>query len=162
MQRKNGITFLTNLDWQNYIAIGISLLTLLFTLWVYFKHDSVLKTLEKEKLEREAAENKQARFDVQYDWLFVQHILCLQNIGKSTARNILVSIESKVPLTFQNGTRQYRIEQLEVTEKADSIPLVGKFQHAIKVKITWDDESGIGVTQTSFVEDKGGNEFMRI
>lgn len=148
------------MDWQNFIAIVISVLTLLFTLWVYFKHDHEIKTLEKEKLEREALENKRAHFDVQYDWLFVRHILCLQNNGKSTAKNIVVSIESKKTLTFQGGTTRYKINQLEVTEKAAPIPLTGGYQHAIKVKLTWDDESGIGVTQTAFVESKGGNEFM--
>jgi hypothetical protein len=146
------------MDWSDWIAIA----ALGFSLWVYFKHDKEIKSLEKEKLEREAIENKRARFDVKYDWLFVRHILCLQNNGKSTARNIIVSIESKEPLTFQDGTTQYRINQLEVKEKSEQIPLIGDFQHAIKLKLTWDDESGKGVTQTAFVEDEGGNEFMRI
>lgn len=150
------------MDWQNIIAIGISLLTLLFTLWVYLKHDREIKTLEKEKLEREALENKRAHFDVQYNWLLVNHILCLQNTGKSTAKNIVISIESKEPLTFQDGTQKYRINQLEVTEKSEQLPLIGDFQHAIKVKLAWDDESGEGVTQTACVEDNGGNELMRI
>lgn len=150
------------MELQNCIAIGIFIITLLFTLWVYLKHDSKIKTLEKEKLEREALENKQARFDVQYNWLLVNHTLSLQNIGKSTAKNIVIDIESKEPLTFPDGTTQYRLNQLEMTEKAEPIPLINGNPHAIKVKLTWDDESGIGVTQTSFVEDKGGNEFMRI
>lgn len=145
------------MDWSDWIAIA----ALVFSLWVYFKHDKEIKSLEKEKLEREAMESKRARFDVQYDWLFVRHILCLQNIGKSTAKNIVISIESKEPLTFQDGTTQYRINLLEVTEKAEPIPLVGGYQHAIKVTLTWDDESGKGITQTAFVEDEGGNEFMR-
>lgn len=145
------------MDWSDWIAIA----ALLFTIGVYFKHDSVLKTLEKEKLEREAMENKRARFDVKYDWLFVRHILCLQNIGKSTAKNIVISIESKETLTFQDGKTQYRINQLEVAEKSEPIALVGDYQHSIKVKLTWDDESGKGITQTAFVEDEGGNEFMR-
>jgi hypothetical protein len=149
------------MEWQNCIAIGISLTTLLFTLWVYFKHDHEIKTLEKEKLEREALENKRAHFDVQYDWLFVNHILCLQNNGKSTAKNIVIDIESNGSITFQDGTTQYRIDQLEVTEKAKPIALLGGYQHSIKVKLTWDDESGNGVTQKAFFEDKGGNEFMR-
>ena len=71
------------MEWQNCIAVGLSLATLMFTIWVYFKHDNEIKTLEKEKLEREALENKRAHFDLKYDWLFVQHILCLQNIGKA-------------------------------------------------------------------------------
>lgn len=145
------------MDWSDWIAIA----ALFFSLWVYFKHDKEIKSLEKEKLEREAMENKRARFDVLYDWLFVRHILYLQNIGKSTAKNIVISIESKEPLTFQDGTTQYRINQLEVTEKAEPIPLTGGYQHAIKVTLSWDDESGKGITQTAFVEDEGGNEFMR-
>ena len=79
------------MDWSDWIAIA----ALFFSLWVYLKHDKEIKSLEKEKLEREAMESKRARFDVQYDWLFVRHILCLQNIGKSTAKNIVISIESK-------------------------------------------------------------------
>ena len=71
------------------IAIVISAFALGFSVWVYFKHDKKIKSLEKEKLEREAMENKRARFDVQCDWLFVCHILCLQNIGKSTANKII-------------------------------------------------------------------------
>lgn len=148
------------MNWQNYIAISISLLAFLFTLWVYLKHDSEIKTLEKEKLEREALENKRAHFYVQYDWLFVRHMLCLQNVGKSAAKNIVINIKSKEPLTFQDGATQYRINQLEVTEKAESIPLIGNYQQAIKVELMWDDESGKGVTQTAFIEDKGENEFM--
>lgn len=148
------------MDWQNFIAIGISLLTLLFTLWVYIKHDHEIKTLEKEKLKREALENKRACFAVQYDWLFVHHMLCIQNIGRSTAKNIVIDIESKGSITFQDGTTQYRIDQLEVTEKAEPITLLGSYQHSIKVKLTWDDESEKGVTQTFFVEDEDGNEFM--
>lgn len=148
------------MEWQNCIAISISSITLLFTLWVYFKHDSEIKTLEKEKLEREALENKRAHFLVQYDWLFINHILNLQNTGKSTAKNIVINIESKEPLTFQDGTTKYRINQLEMTEKTESIPLIGGFQQAIKVKLVWDDDSGVGVTQTAFVETKGCNEFM--
>ena len=146
------------MDWSDWIAIT----ALCFSLWVYLKHDKEIKSLEKEKLEREAKENKRACFDVQYDWFFNYHVLCLQNKGKSTAKNIVISIESKEPLTFQNGTEQYRIDQLEMTEKSKQIPLTGGFQHAIKVKLTWDDESGEGVTQTAFVEDAGVNEFMRI
>ena len=145
------------MDWSDWIAIA----ALGFSLWVYFKHDKEIKSLEKEKLEREAMENKRAHFDVQYDWLFVRHILCFQNIGKSTAKNIVIDIESKETLTFQDGTTQYRINQLEVTEKSEPIPLTGGYQHAIKVTLTWDDESGKGITQTAFVEDEGGNEFMR-
>lgn len=149
------------MDWQSFIAIGISLLTLLFTLWGYIKHDHEIKTLEKEKLKREALENKRACFAVQYDWLFVRHMLCIQNIGRSTAKNIVIDIESKGSITFLDGTTQYRIDQLEVTEKAEPIELLGSYQHSIKVKLTWDDESGNGVTQKAFLEDKGGNEFMR-
>lgn len=145
------------MDWSDWIAI----FALAFSLWVYLKHDKEIKGLEKEKLEREALESRRAHFDVQYDWLFVQHILCLQNIGKSTARNIVVSIESKEPITFQDGSTQYRINQLEVTEKAEPISLNGSYQHAIKVKLTWDDDSGKGVTQTAHIEDKCGNEFLR-
>jgi hypothetical protein len=145
------------MDWSDWIAIT----ALGFSLWVYFKHDKEIKSLEKEKLEREAMENKRAHFDVQYDWLFVRHILCFQNIGKSTAKNIVVDIESKEPITFQDGKTQYRINQLEVTEKSEPIALVGDYQHSIKVKLTWDDESGKGIIQTAFVEDKGGNEFMK-
>lgn len=148
------------MDWQSFIAIGISLLTLLFTLWVYIKHDHEIKTLEKEKLKREALENKRACFAVQYDWLFVRHMLCIQNIGRSTAKNIVIDIESKGSITFQDGTTKYRIDQLEVTEKAEPIPLIGNYQYDIKVKLTWDDESEKGVTQTFFVEDEDGNEFM--
>lgn len=48
-----------------------------------------------------------------------------------------------------------------MTEKVE-IPLTGNYQHAIKVTLTWDDESGRGVTQTVRVEDDGVNEFMRI
>ena len=143
------------------IAIIISAFAFGFSLWVYLKHDKDIKSLEKEKLEREAKESKRAYFDVLYNWLFVRHTLCLQNIGKSTAKNIVISIESKEPLTFQDSTTQYRINQLEVTEKAEPIPLTGGYQHAIKVTLTWDDESGKGITQTAFVEDEGGNEFMR-
>ncbi|MBO6073711.1 MAG: hypothetical protein J6P74_01085 [Paludibacteraceae bacterium] len=145
------------MEWSDWIAIA----ALGFSLWVYFKHDRKIKSLEKEKLERETLENKRARFDVRYDWIFVRHVLNLQNIGKSTAKNIVISIDNKEPLTFQDGTTQYKINQLEVTEKAEPIPLNGGYQHAIKVKLTWDDESGKGVTQTAFVEDEGGNEFMR-
>ena len=149
------------MDWLDMIAITISALTLIFSLFVYFKHDKEIKSLEKEKLEREVIENKRAHFEVQYDWLFVNHVLCIQNNGKSTARNIVISIESKEPLTFQDGTTQYRIKQLEVTEKTDPIYLTGGYQHSIKVQLRWDDESGKGVMQTAFVEDKkGGNEFM--
>ena len=148
------------MDWLDMIAILISLFAFSFSVWVYIKHDKVIKTLEKDKLEREAIESKRARFDVHYDWLFVRHILCLQNIGKSMAKNIVISIESKESLTFQDGTTQYKINQLEVTEKAEPIALNGCYQHAIKVKLTWDDESGVGVTQTAFVKDEGGNEFM--
>ena len=148
------------MEWLDMIAIVISAFALGFSIWVYNKHDKEIKLLEKEKLEREAIENKRARFDVQCDWLFVCHILCLQNIGKSTAKNIVINIESKEPLTFQDGTTQYRINQLEVTEKAESIPLTGGYQQTIKVQLIWDDESGKGVTQTTFVENKGGNEFM--
>lgn len=150
------------MEWQNCIVISISFITLLFTLWVYFKHDEEIKALEKEKLEREALEIKRAHFDVQYNWLFVRHILCLQNIGKSTAKDIVINIESKEPLAFPDGTTQYRIDKLEVTEKAEQIPLMGNYQHAIKVTLTWNDESGKGVIQTAFVEDDGGNELMRI
>jgi len=146
------------MDWSDLIAIA----ALGFSLWVYLKHDKEIKSFDKEKLEREAKENKSARFEVQYNWLFVNHVLCIQNKGKSTAKNIVISIESKEPLTFQDGTTQYKINQLEVTEKSEQIPLIGNFQHSIKVKLTWDDESGEGVTQTAFVEDEGGNEFMRI
>lgn len=145
------------MNWSDWIAI----LTLVFSLWVYFKHDKEIKALEKEKLKREAVESQRARFDVQYKWLFVRHILCLQNTGKSTAKNIVINIESKEPLTFQDGSTQYRINKLEVTEKAE-IPLTGNYQHAIKVTLTWDDESGKGVTQMEHVEDDGVNEFMRI
>ena len=149
------------MEWQNCIVISISFITLLFTLWVYFKHDKEIKALEIEKLKREAVESQRARFDVQYKWLFVRHILCLQNTGKSTAKNIVINIESKEPLTFQDGSTQYRINKLEVTEKAE-IPLTGNYQHVIKVTLTWDDESGKGITQTEHVEDDGGNELMRI
>lgn len=145
------------MDWSYLIGIA----TLGFTLWVYFKHDKEIKSLEKEKLERDARENKRACFDVQYNWQFVNHELYIQNTGKSTAKNIVISIESKEPLTFQDGTTQYRINQLEVTEKAEPIQLDGGYQHAIKVKLMWDDESGKGVTQTAFVEDEGSNEFIR-
>lgn len=144
------------MDWSDWIAI----FALAFSLWVYLKHDKEIKALEKEKLEREALESKRACFDVQYYWLFVRHILCLQNIGKSTAKNIVINIESKEPITFQDSTTQYRINQLDVTEKAEPIPLIGNYQHAINVKLSWDDDSGIGVTQTAYVEDEGGNEFM--
>lgn len=145
------------MNWSDWIAI----ITLGFTLLVYLKHDKEIKALEKERLEREAAENKRAHFDVLYNWLFVQHILYLKNTGKSTAKNIVINIESKEPLTFQDGSTQYRINKLEVTEKAE-IPLTGNYQHAIKVTLTWDDESGKGVTQMEHVEDDGVNEFMRI
>ena len=145
------------MDWSDWIAIA----ALGFSLWVYFKHDKEIKSLEKEKLEREAMENKRARFDVQYKWLFVRHILCLKKKKKSTAKNIVINIESKEPLTIQDGSTQYRINKLEVTEKAE-IPLTGNYQHAIKVTLTWDDESGKGVTQMEHVEDDGVNEFMRI
>jgi len=145
------------MNWSDWIAIA----ALVFSLWVYFKHDRKIKSLEKEKLENEAMENKRARFDVQYDWLFDRHMLCLQNIGKSTAKNIVISINSKEPLTFQDGTLLYRINQLEVTEKAKPIPLIGGYQHTIKVILTWEDESGKGVTQTAFIDDEGVNEFMR-
>ncbi len=145
------------MNWSNLIAI----VALGFSLWMYFKHDKKIKSLEKEKLEHEAMENKRACFDVQYGWLFDHHKLCLQNIGKSTAKNIVISINSKEPLTFQDGTLQYRINQLEVTEKAEPIPLIGDYQHTIKVKLTWEDESGKGVTQTAFIDDEGVNEFMR-
>lgn len=143
------------------IAIIISVLALGFSIWVYFKYDKVIKSLEKEKLEREAMENKRAHFDVQYNWLFVNHELILRNTGKSTAKNIVISIESNEPLTFQDGTTQYRLSQLEETEKSDSIPLIGGYQHAIKMKLTWDDESGKGVTQTAFLEDESNNGLMR-
>lgn len=145
------------MNWSNLIAI----VALGFSLWMYFKHDKKIKSLEKEKLEHEALENKRARFDVRYDWIFVRHVLNLQNIGKSTAKNIVISINSKEPLTFQDGTLQYRINQLEVTEKAEPIPLIGDYQHTIKVKLTWEDESGKGVTQTAFIDDEGVNEFIR-
>lgn len=145
------------MNWSDWIAI----ITLGFTLLVYLKHDKEIKALEKERLEREAAESKRAHFDVQYKWLFVRHILCLKNTGKSTAKNIVINMESKEPLTFQDDSTQYRINKLEVTEKAE-IPLTGNYQHAIKVTLTWDDESGKGVTQMEHVEDDGVNEFMRI
>lgn len=145
------------MNWSDWIAI----ITLGFTLLVYLKHDKEIKALEKERLEREAAENKRAHFDVLYNWLFVQHILYLKNTGKSTAKNIVINIESKGPLTFQDGTTQYRINKIEVTEKTE-IPLKGNYQHAIKVALTWDDESGKGVTQAEHVEDEGVNELMRV
>ena len=134
---------------------------MVFSLWVYFKHDKEIKALEKEKLEREAAESKRAHFDVQYKWLFVRHILCLKNTGKSAAKNIVINMESKEPKTFQDDTTQYSISQLEVTEKVE-IPLTGNYKHAIKVTLTWEDESGGKVSLTEHVEDDGVNEFMRI
>ena len=145
------------MNWSDWIAIA----ALGFSLWMYFKHDKKIKSFEKEKLERETLENKRARFDVRYDWIFVRHVLNLQNIGKSTAKNIVISINSKEPLTFQDGTLQYRINQLEVTEKAEPIPLIGDYQHTMKVKLTWEDESGKGVAQTAFIDDEGVNEFIR-
>ena len=145
------------MNWSDWITI----LTLIFSLWVYLKHDKKIKDLEKEKLEREAAESKRAHFEVQYKWQFVQHILCLKNIGKSTAINIVINIESKEPLTFKDSTTQYRINKLEVTEKTE-IQLIGNYQHSIRVTLTWNDESGKGITQTEHVEDDGCNEFMRI
>ena len=145
-----------NMNWSDWIAI----FALGFSLWVYFKHDKEIKTLEKEKLEREAIENKRAHFNVQYDWLFVRHMLYLQNIGKSTAKNIVINLESKEVLTFQDGTTQFRINQLDVTEKAEPIPLTGGYQHDIKVKLKWDDESGMGVTQIICVNDDGVNGIM--
>ena len=144
------------MNWSDLISIA----ALGFSLWVYFKHDKEIKSLEKEKLEREVIENKRAHIDVQYKWRFDRHILCLQNKGKSTAKNIIISIESKKTLTFQDGTIRYKIDQLEVTEKTEPIPLTGQYQPAITVKLTWDDESGEGVTRTAFVEDEGGNEFI--
>lgn len=145
------------MNWSDWITI----FTLGFSIWVYLKHDKDIKTLEKEKLEREAAESKRAHFDVQYNWQFVRHILCLQNTGKSTAENIVINIEYKEPLTIPDGTTQYRINKLEVTEKTE-IPLTSNYHHAIKVSLKWDDESGRGVTQTVHIEDDGINEFMRI
>ncbi len=145
------------MNWSDWIAIS----TLGFSLWVYFKHDKEIKALEREKLEREAVESKRAHFDIQYKWIFVQHVLCLKNTGKSTAKNIVINVESKEPLTSQDGMTQYRINKLEVTEKV-KITLTDNYQHAIKVTLTWDDESGKRVTQTEHVEDDGGNEIMSI
>lgn len=145
------------MDWS-YL---ISTIALGFSLWVYIKHDKEIKSLEKEKLEREAAENKRAHFHVQYEWLSY-HFICIQNNGKSTAKNIVINIESEKPLTFPDGTTQYFIGQLEETEESNSIPLIGGYQHAIKVKLTWDDESGNGVKQTVCLKDNGANEFMRM
>lgn len=141
-------------------SILISFVALIFSILVYFKYDKKIKFLEKEKLEREELENKRARIDMQYKWVFDHHILRLQNNGKSTAKNIAISIESKEALTFQDGTTQYRISQLEVTERTEPIQLNGGYQYAIKVKLTWDDESGKGVTQTASVEDESGHEFI--
>ena len=51
------------MNWSDWITI----FTLGFSILVYLKHDKDIKTLEKEKLEREAAESKRAHFDVQYN-----------------------------------------------------------------------------------------------
>lgn len=47
---------------------------------------------------------------------------------------------------------QYHIVQLEPTEKSKDIPIIGNAPYRLKVKLTWDDETGMKLTKNYFLE----------
>lgn len=92
------------MEWSDWIALGsmlIALIALGFSLWGYFVYDRPIKSLQKEQLEREAIENKQAKFNVVYTRLLIYNILRIQNEGPATAKNIVVELYDDNALAFE-------------------------------------------------------------
>lgn len=143
------------MEWSDWIALGsmlIALIALGFSLWGYFVYDRPIKSLQKEQLEREAIENKQAKFNVVYTRLLIYNILRIQNEGPATAKNIVVELYDDNALAFEGMKTQYHIVQLEPTEKSKDIPIIGNAPYRLKVKLTWDDETGMKQTKNYFLE----------
>lgn len=143
------------MEWSDWIALGsmlIALIALGFSLWGYFVYDRPIKSLQKEQLEREALENKQAKLNVVYTRLLIYNILRIQNEGPTTAKNIVIELCDDNALTFEGMKTQYHIVQLEPTEKSKDIPIIGNAPYRLKVKLTWDDETGTELTKNYFLE----------
>lgn len=143
------------MEWSDWIALGsmlIALIALGFSLWGYSVYDRPIKSLQKEQLEREALENKQAKLNVVYTRLLIYNILRIQNEGPATAKNIVVELYDDNALAFEGMKTQYHIVQLEPTEKSKDISIIGNAPYRLKVKLTWDDETGMKQTKNYFLE----------
>ena len=146
------------MDWSDWIALSSALIALIalgFSLVGYFKYDRPIKSLQKEKLQQEAIENKRANLRVSYSQVLIYNVLQIQNIGHIVAHNIVVELESEKDLAFEGMERQYKIEQLEPTEKSKSFAIIGDAPYNLKVKLTWDDESGERIKKNYYVDRQG-------
>ena len=147
------------MNWSDIIALSsmlIALIALGFSLWGYFVYDKPIKSLQKKKLQQEAIDRERASFNVSYNQVLIHNVLQIQNIGSVVANNIIIEIESAVtPLVFEGMKDRFVIDKLEPTEKSNDIPLIGDAPYRLKVKLTWDDNSGKGLSKNYFPEKNG-------
>lgn len=145
------------MDWSDWIALGsavIALIALGYSLVGYYKYDRPIKSLQKEKLQQEALEKKKAKFEVSYFTVLIHNMFQIQNVGNVIAKNIQISIvdDKQNQIAFQDGKLLHQIPQLEPTEKSKTVALRCDYQNRLKVKVTWDDDSGNGYSRNFFVD----------
>ncbi|MEE1095311.1 MAG: hypothetical protein UH084_01905 [Paludibacteraceae bacterium] len=145
------------MNWPDWIAIVISSIALIFSLIGYFKYDRPIKSLQKQDLEREALKYKRAAFEIKYIQGLTTSILAIQNTGNVCATNINVELKKDEgsSMSFEGGSLQYHIKQLEPTETCNPIHILGNATFRIKVTLTWDDESGEGISKNYYLERHG-------
>lgn len=139
---------------MNWVSIIISLISSLFTIFVFFYLDRRIKVLEKEKLEYELLEYKRAKFQVDYQLLLGIHpLLNIKNIGRVMAQNITIELQpsNEEQLTFDNGDTNYLIDKLDPTEDRPHIKMTGVAPNRLEVLLIWDDESGKRVSQKYYL-----------
>ena len=134
----------------------IALVALGFSLWGYFVYDKPIKLLQKKKLQQEAIDRERASFNVSYNQVLIHNVLQIQNTGSVVANNIIIEIESTVtPHVFEGMKDRFVVDKLEPTEKSNDIPLIGDAPYRLKVRLTWDDNSGKGLSKNYFLEKNG-------
>ena len=147
------------MNWSDIIALSsmlIALIALGFSLWGYFVYDKPIKSLQKKKLQQEAIDRERASFNVSYNQVLIHNVLQIQNTGSVVANNIIIEIESAVtPLLFEGMKDRFVIDKLEPAEKSSNIPLIGDAPYRLKVRLTWDDNSGKGLSKNYFPEKNG-------
>jgi hypothetical protein len=135
---------------MEYFAIVIASLSLIITVLVYFKHDREIKEQEvklneyqlgKHRTEQELA--KKALISISCEKKLNEknlydYFIKVENIGKSTARNLLIEIP-KLNGIYE-GTDQQEIDLRPGKEYLINIGFSINAPPVFLIKISWDDE----------------------
>lgn len=132
---------------MEYFSLGLSILAILSSIYIYWNHDRRLKKqeelinkyeLEKWYTDKEEEQKAQIKGDI-IPYPQGQRKLVIFNAGKSTAYNIRIEI-----LSDTNGIMYSEIGPYEMLNPQDrfekNMHLAYGHTPALKIKYTWDDE----------------------